>query len=138
MWIETQAPHVSSEQAPVTTRVPPEQKEAWAEDAQRLEMSQSEFVRTMVQAGRRELGLEGPERIERSVEPDVSDATPGVEGLEDRVLDLLDERRARSWDELVEALTSGLEDRLDETLGELQNANRVRYSGRDGGYVLNE
>lgn len=140
MWIEVHPRHVSSEQAPVTTRVPPEQKEAWTEDAQQLGMSQSEFVRTMVQAGRRELGLEGPERVERAdaPEPDSPDATPGVEGLEDRVLDLLDGREARSWDELVEALTSGLEDRLDETLGELQNANHVRYSGRDGGYVLNE
>ena len=133
---------MSGDRAAVTTRVSPEQKDHWREDAQRLGMSQSEFVRTMVQAGRRELGLSGDERIGDSrptrEEPGFEDTNPRGEALEDRVLELLDQREARSWEELVEALTAGLEERLDETLGELQESGRVRYSGRHGGYLRNE
>ncbi len=127
-----------TEQVGVTTRVPPEQKQRWAADAERLEMSQSEFVRTMVQAGRRELGLEADERPTDTVEPDSSDATPGGAPLEDRVLGVLAEQDAVSWDELVAELTSDLEERLDETLSTLQADGRVTYSGRRGGYVCHE
>jgi len=42
------------------------------------------------------------------------------------------------WEELLAALTDGIEQRLDDTLQELQSAGRVRYSGRQGGYVLDE
>ncbi|WP_101297307.1 DUF5805 domain-containing protein [Halegenticoccus soli] len=112
----------------VKTYVPTYQKAAWKEHADRLDMSQSEFLRTMVQAGRRGFELDPAEgRSEH--------ATPGGEGLEDRVLAILSERGALSWDELVDALSGDLEDRLDEALSRLQDENRLRYSGRDGGYV---
>ena len=47
------------ERTSVRTYVPEYQKEAWAAHADELDMSQSEFVRTMVQAGRS--GFEPPE-----------------------------------------------------------------------------
>ena len=37
----------------VKTSVPEYQKRAWTENADAMDMTQSEFVRTMVQAGRR-------------------------------------------------------------------------------------
>jgi hypothetical protein len=40
------------------------------------------------------------------------------------------------WDELLAAVTEDLENRLDETLGRLQESNVIRYSGRDGGYTI--
>lgn len=41
----------------VKTRVPAEQLEIWDADAEALDMSRAEFIRCMVQAGRRKLEL---------------------------------------------------------------------------------
>lgn len=113
----------------VRTYVPTYQKQQWQRHAEELGMSQSEFVRTMVQAGRKGFDLD-PE------DGSSSDATPGVKGLETRVLSTLETDDFMSWEQLVDALSEDLEDRLDDALGELQGANRIRYSGRHGGYTL--
>jgi hypothetical protein len=113
----------------VKTYVPAYQKETWQEHADRLGMSQSEFVRTMVQAGRRD--FEVPERTA----PEDDGETPDS-GLEPQVRDALDPDDHRSWDELVSRLTDDFEDRLEETLSDLQEENVVEYSGRHGGYTL--
>lgn len=115
----------------VKTYVPRYQKERWREHADRLGMSQSEFVRTMVQAGRRDFAV--PERTEET-EP----AEEGNSGLEPRVKAALDPEDHRSWDDLVSHLTDDIEDRLEEALEELQESNAVQYSGRHGGYTLRE
>lgn len=112
----------------VKTYVPAYQKEQWAEHADELGMSQTEFVRTMVQAGRR--GFK-PDREE----PRSGGADPGGDGLETRVLELLSEE-PRSWEQLLEAASGEIEERLDETLEDLQARDRVRYSGRHGGYTV--
>ena len=123
----------------VKVYVPAYQKDIWTEDAERMEMSQSEFVRTMVQAGRR--GFEDASTSDdgnEGLEGGSPDATPGVEGLETRVLDALSDGAALDWDELVEFLADDFEDRLDDALGELQEDGRVKHSGRRGGYVRSE
>ena len=133
-----------SERTSVRTYVPAYQKAEWQSHAEELGMSQSEFVRTMVQAGRS--GFEPDVSSERtesaqsgdSAEPHSPDATPGVESLKDRVVEMLGEGGHYDWEELLAALTDDIEQRLDDTLQELQSAGRVRYSGRQGGYVLDE
>ncbi|WP_135819638.1 DUF5805 domain-containing protein [Halostella litorea] len=127
-----------TERTVVKTFVPRYQKERWIDHADDLDMSQSEFVRTMVQAGRRgfdpdDAETEGDEGGPE--EPGSADATPGGDGLEDRVLATLDSGAYRDWDELVEALTGDIESRLEDALQELQAADEVRYSGRHGGYT---
>lgn len=118
----------------VKTYVPVYQKEEWQEHADELDMSQSEFVRSMVQAGRR--GFLDEESSEES-SPEESprdEATP----LEQRVESALTTHEYHSWEELLAAITGDIEDRLEETLAELQEQNIVRYSGRNGGYTLVE
>jgi hypothetical protein len=131
-WEDFDGVHMSGEQdterVAVKTYVPAYQKAEWESHAADLNMSQSEFVRTMVQAGRS--GFEV-----NSAEPQHSDADPGGEPLEIRLVDIL-ESGPKDWDELLEAVTADLEDRLDEALGQLQESNTIRYSGRDGGYML--
>ncbi|WIV67267.1 DUF5805 domain-containing protein [Natrialbaceae archaeon AArc-T1-2] len=115
----------------VKTYVPAYQKAEWKHHADELEMSQSEFVRTMVQAGRR-----GFEPADASAEESNSeDVPPRGDGLETQVLELLSDE-TYSWEELLEAVTNDVESRLDDTLEELQARNRVRYSGRHGGYTV--
>lgn len=125
-----------TETVQVKTRVPAYQREAWRDAADRLGMSQSEFVRTMVQAGRS--GLEESESTGEPSNPEEGSSpgsNPGGNALEERVLAALDEAEAISWDELVEALVGDFEERLEETL---HASDRVRYSGREGGYVLTD
>jgi hypothetical protein len=145
-----------TERVSVSTYVPAYQRETWAAEAESMGVSRSEYVRLMVQAGRRSFDLNGsdPETATQGNSAD-DDSTPentvtkhnsesGVRpgsdprgrGLEDRVLDLLDSDAYLDWDDLVAGLTDDIEDRLDAALDELQSANRVRYSGRHGGYTV--
>lgn len=120
----------------VKTRVPKYQRSEWKDAADRLGMSQSEFLRTMVQAGRS--GFEAGESEGGRSNPEEgspSGTNPRGDGLEDRVLATLSADEAVSWDELVEALVGDFEERLEETL---QSTDRVRYSGREGGYILTD
>lgn len=120
-----------TERKTVKTYVPAYQKAEWEAHAAELDMSQSEFVRSMVQAGRREFDLD-------PVETEDSDPDPRGQGFEDRLLAVLDEQGPLSWDELVETLTTDIEDRVDAALDSLQSEDRVRHSGREGGYVATE
>ncbi|WP_336363470.1 DUF5805 domain-containing protein [Halalkalicoccus salilacus] len=113
----------------VKTYVPAYQKRIWTEHADELGMSQSEFLSTMVQAGRR-----GFEPVSES-ETTSSDSTTSS-GLEGRIEAVLADSGPLSWDELVAELTDDIEERLDDALQDLQSANRVSYSGRSGGYTL--
>ena len=135
------AEDAATERKTVMTYVPAYQKERWSEHAEAMGMSQSEFVRTMVQAGRRDFEIPSAAGEKQAPEePAESTSNPrgkeAKDGFEDQVLDVLSASEYQSWDELLAALTDDIESRLDETLQELQAANTVRYSGRNGGYAL--
>jgi len=118
-------PESDTERTAVKTYVPEYQKEEWEEHAEELDMSRSEFVRTMVQAGRRGF-------------LDDSTADETDDSLATGVVTALRERGPLSWDELRSQLTEDVETRLDDALETLQSENRVQYSGRDGGYTLTD
>jgi hypothetical protein len=148
-----------TERVSVSTYVPAYQRETWVAEAESMDVSRSEYVRLMVQAGRRSFDLDEPgdsgsetatngtERVGEDVggravtedNPDNdhhSGANPRGSALRDRVLDLLDSDGYLDWDQLVDGLTEDIEDRLDKTLDELQSKGRVRHSGRHGGYTV--
>ncbi len=125
----------------VQTYVPESQRNRWREEASDLDMSQAEYVRTMVQAGRRGFDLyteEGSLNTDgRNLEEaGMDDTTPGEDALNVRVLDVLETTQFADWDELLAGVTDGIEERLEETLDELQSNDRIRYSGRHGGYTV--
>ena len=129
-----------TERATVATYVPAYQKTAWTEHADRLGMTQSEFVRTMVQAGRREFGIPDSGRTDDGTADSKRSETAesDSDSVEHRVKDALSTSEYLSWDELVASLTDDIESRLDDTLQELQSADVVAYSGRNGGYTLTD
>jgi hypothetical protein len=129
-----------NERVGVRTYVPAHQRDTWREHAEELGMSQSEFVRVMVQAGRRGFEIGGSQGSTSSnpVEGGSPDVTPGGDGLETGVVELLRAEGPLDWDGLVEGLAGDFEDRLEDALDELQSSNRVKYSGRAGGYVVDE
>lgn len=122
----------------VRTYVPQYQQEEWAEAAESMDMSLSEFVRSMVQAGQRDFDLDGDASV-RSFTPEKplpADATPGGQPLEDRVLETLDSGNVRTWDELVGELSGDFETRLQESLDALMESGKIRMDHRRGGYRL--
>ena len=128
---------VGDETVQVLFRVPSYQKSEWKDHADRLDMGQSEFIRTMIQAGRRgfETSDDGGYETNPS-DPHEGATNPGGEGLETKVQTVLLDEGVMSWDQLVERLAGDFEDRLETALDDLQTHNLIRYSGRDGGYVL--
>ena len=133
---------VDTSRKTVKTFVPAYQKDEWKRHADELDMSQSEFVRTMVQAGRRDFEIE-PVASDSGSEGDASGGSTGGDpgggaDLEERIVSILSGSDHLSWEELVARLTNDIEDRLDETLQQLQTENRVQYSGRHGGYAVVE
>lgn len=123
-----------TERVAVRTYVPSYQRDRWREEADDLDMSQSEFVRTMVQAGRRDFDLEDESKnTEDTPDPTVN---PWGEPLERRIIALLRSEGHLNWEELVTRITDGIEQQIEDALDELQDENRVRYRPRIDGYVL--
>lgn len=141
---------VDTERTVVRTYVPAYQRDEWDDHAEELDMSRSEFVRTMVQAGRREFGAQvdsvgatdtGAEESDRDDADSNQESSAGAiqqADLERRVVETLADGEFLTWEELVTELTDDIEQRLEDTLADLQSDGTVRYSGRNGGYTLNE
>ena len=125
-----------SDRVSVQTYVPAAQLDRWREEADELDMSQAEYVRTMVQAGRRSFDLETGGAGGPTDEPGSPDTTPGGDGLKDRILDVLDESGVTGWEMLLSAVTDDFEARLEDALQELRKEGRVRHSPREGGYAV--
>lgn len=126
-----------TERVTIRTYIPAYQRDEWEREANRLNMSRAEYVRTMVQAGRREFSFEVRQSTERNRGEDASGGfDPGVDSLRSRVLDVLQREGVCDWDELMSGVTGDLEEQVEETLDSLQRKNRIRYDGRRGGYTV--
>lgn len=127
-----------AERTTIKTTIPPYQKDEWKRHADELDMSQAEFVRAMVQAGRKGFEFEGLSESWGNVPEKDGEGgvTPGGNGLEERILELLEDDGPQDWDQIIAGLTDGIEERLEEALDELQRSNHIQYSSRKGGYVV--
>lgn len=125
------------DRATVRTYVPEHQYETWREAAESMDMSLSEFVRSMVQAGRRGFELDGQSEEDFSSleEPHSRASNPRGHGLKDRILSTLDSEGVADWSELVDELSGDFEARLEDAISELEDEGSIRYAPREGGYV---
>ena len=111
--------------------VPEYQLEIYDEEADRLGFaSRSEYVRSMINAGRREFGLD----------PQGSTGEDGAAraSLEDRIVALLEEADGLTEEEVVAALTEDVEERVTDILNELNDEERIDYDVRRSGFVVVE
>jgi len=115
----------------IMTYIPQYQKEIWVEHAAALGMSQSEFVRSMVQAGRRDFPVESLVNLPS----ESADSTREDVDLQERVTALLEEAEVMDWNELLAEVRGDIETELETALASLQSKNQIRYDGRQGGYV---
>lgn len=120
----------------VSTYVPADQRDRWRADAEALDMSQSEFVRAMVQAGRRGFDLDGGDT--NPAETDVAGSNPRGNGLKSAILDLLEQEGQLGWADLVDELLGDFEGDIEDELIALQEQGRIQHSPRNGTYALGE
>lgn len=123
---------MTEDRAAVTTYVPTEQKDIWEADADDLDMSLSEFVRSMVQAGRSDFALESKTTNDTTAH---EDADPRGNGFEDRILEALESQAPQEPDELLGAVTTDLEDEFYDAIDDLEADEQIRFDPREGGYV---
>ena len=129
---------VADERTVVKTYVPRYQKQLWLDEAERLDMSQSEFLRTMVQAGRRGLLAGGSDSVDESTTGDhrSRDVNPWGDDLETQILNELSADEYQTWEELRDSLIGDLDDRLDQALVRLDRDDKLSRHPRDGSYRL--
>jgi hypothetical protein len=127
----------TNDRVSVQTYVPADQREMWRQEAADMDMSQAEYVRSMVQAGRRsfDLGDGDGETSETREDGGPPDATPGVSGLKDRILEVVRAEGVAAWDDVRAGVTNDIDQRIEDALSELQADGVIRYSGRRDGYV---
>ena len=119
-----------TERKTVKTYVPEYQKENWRTHANELDMSMSEFVRCMVQAGRNK-SMDSLENGADHV------STPGGNGVNDRILDVLETEDPTSFDGIVQSLTRRLESNVEQSLEHLRDEGAISQHTR-GGFTRNE
>jgi hypothetical protein len=124
----------------VQTYVPAAQRQVWRDEADQMDMSHAEYVRAMVQAGRRSFDLGDSESTGAGTGEGAGspDANPWGSGLKDRVLGILEAEEVADWDDIRAGVTNDIDDRLEEALSELQSEDTIRYSGRRDGYMVVE
>jgi len=116
------------------TYLPEYQRDIWDDHADRLDMTRSEFIRSMVQAGRR--GFTGDDIDETPGAGDAGDdRLPAI--ASDTVLTALEQLDTIRYEELQEILVEDMTRALDAALDELQAENTIRHT-RDEGYTLVE
>jgi len=123
-----------SDPVTVSTRIPKAQRDRWREDADALDMSQSEFVRAMVQAGRRGFSSNGANG--NAVETDVAAADPRGSDLRTAILDVLRREGELEWAEIADAVIGDVEDDVEGELLALQARDEVRHSPQRGTYAV--
>lgn len=127
-------PEKDTSRSVVQVYLPAYQRDEWDKHADELGMSRSEYVKTMVQAGRR--GFGGDPVVEHQT-GDAGESETATD-LEERIVDALEDGPVLSWDELMAAVTGDIESRLETALQDLQDDGTIRHSGREGGYVLED
>lgn len=104
----------------VRTSAPESQIGTWEAEAEAMNVTRAEYIRLMIQAGRRQFP---------ACETD-NDESEGIQ-VEMRVLDALEENGELTWGELVEEAVGDVEDKVEDAIEELEEQGRVSVSLRE-------
>lgn len=102
------------------TYAPIEQVELWDEEADKMGITRSEYMRFMIQAGRRQFPICNTD----------NGGSDGID-IENRVLSALDEHGELTWDELIEETVGDIEEAIEDTIEELDEDGTVSISLRN-------
>ena len=120
----------TQERKVVKTYVPAPQKAEWVEHAESLDMTQAEFIRCMVQAGRQGLNNESEEPTPEPTNPRGNDLrTPLQNALREGPKD---------FDELFAILSEQLADEIERTIASLIEEGVITQSVRGSFEITQE
>ena len=114
-----------TERKAMRTYVPAYQKQEWVKHAQELNMSHSEYIRCMVQAGRKGFVAKDEEAVTK-------DATPRGKAIDEHLLEVL-KSGPKSWNELSTVIL----DETERVLNSFQEESIVSQS-RDGIWAITD
>lgn len=92
---------------------------AWEQEADELNASLGEYLRMMVQAGRKELGYVDAHSLEDNQDANIE--SQAIEALREHDGDA-------TWDELRNAVLGGLEQDLEEAIEQLEDEGTLKTS----------
>lgn len=104
----------------IRTSAPNEQIEIWEEEADAMNVTRAEYMRLMIQAGRRQFPI-----------CDTGNAESDGLHIENQVLSALEEEGELTWEELIEAAVGDIEEQIEETLEKLDDDGKVSISIRN-------
>ncbi|MFC7212649.1 DUF5805 domain-containing protein [Saliphagus sp. GCM10025334] len=109
--------------------VPEYQLEIYDEEAERMGFgSRAAFIRAMINAGRRDFGLDPQGTGDEDTTLD--------DLIEQRILTHLRQTGSLPTDEIVDGVTDEVEQSTTAALERLNDAGDIDYSVQDGGFVL--
>lgn len=100
-----------------------EMKEEWDEESDQLNMSRSEFIRSMVHAGRKQISQLNPKPEQES------------SNVREQVLAAIPKDEAKPVDEIVNEVVNPIEKDIQENiLPHLDENNEIRFDPQEKGY----
>lgn len=136
----------SAETATATTYPPTEQYEQWKEQADRLDMTTSEFIQSMTEAGRKKFGVAvEPDETSQELREQRNDlkqqleqARERIETLEERlyhgerqqIKQFLEDHPGASYAEILQHIADTLPERVNKQLEEMEGTT-VRVEDGD-------
>lgn len=101
----------------------PDVVEKWDEEAEELGMSRSEYIRSMVNAGRRQISQLDPQNDQDN------------RSLREEVLSEIPEDEVRDVDEIVQTVVGPIEEKItSQILPNLDENGEIRFNPQKGGY----
>lgn len=95
----------------------------WDKEAEELNMSRSEYIRSMVTAGRRQISQLDPQSDQEKTE------------LREQVLACIPEEEAKDVDDIVNEVVGPMEDKIrSKILPHLDENGEIRFNPQEGGY----
>ncbi|GAA0283214.1 DUF5805 domain-containing protein [Halobacterium noricense] len=118
-----------TEDVKLNVAVPEHQRNVYDEEAEQMGFaSRSAYVRAMVNAGRRNFGLD-PQG------PGGEDATL-ADVIEQRIVTIIDDADGASRDAVVEEITGDIEQTVTDCLARLNDAGKIDYDIQQDGLVV--
>lgn len=110
----------------VKTSAPVEQVEIWEEEAEKMNVTRAEYIRLMMQAGRRQFPI-----------CENGDGDGGGIDIGEQVMTALREHETLQWDELVQEAVGDIEEQVEDVIRDLEDDGKVEVSLADNSVSLN-
>jgi hypothetical protein len=135
---------LDTSRASVVVYTPAYQRDEWDKEAEELGMSRSEYLRMIIQAGRKHFNHnKGQERLTSMGKPETpipdsehpSNTFSDDISLKTQILESISTEEYLTWNEIVDIVVDDIERYIDKTLDELRESNQIKYDGQKGGFT---